>query len=245
MKLAGEACRATIPILQARKAILTQSSHDLKSEADTCCDAAIRTVLRESPWRVLSEESMESAIPIKLERETYWLVDPLDGTVNYHLGNPLYATSIALIEKGEPILGAVYDHGRSELCLGGEGLGATCNSESLVVQDDVVSVKGAVLGTGFPSGRSYASEEVKRFADRVSDFKKVRLLGSAALSLVWVAKGWLNAYEEKDIYLWDVAAGLAIVRAAGGVIKYSSSGNIDWQVTARAAVTRELLLDMS
>ncbi|MDX1412537.1 MAG: inositol monophosphatase family protein, partial [Nitrospirales bacterium] len=98
--------------------------------------------------------------------------------------------------------------------------GLTCRGAWLDDQEIHVSAVGvksqAILATGFPSGRSYDTKSLLQFVHSVQAYKKVRMLGSAALMLAQVAAGRFDVYEEEDIFLWDVAAGLALVQAAGG-----------------------------
>ena len=79
----------------------------------------------------------------------------------------------------------------------------------------------AVLATGFPTGRSYDPENLSEFVSNVQRFKKIRMIGSAAMSLVYVASGVWEIYHEENVFLWDVAAGLALVEAAGGMVYHS------------------------
>jgi myo-inositol-1(or 4)-monophosphatase len=132
--------------------------------------------------------------------------------------------SIGLWENSQPVLGVIHDFLEARTYHGVVGQGAWDNNQPMRVSD-VKHKANAVLATGFPSGRSYHSDSLGRFVQQVQEYKKLRLLGSAALSLAWVATGKLEAYHEEDIYFWDVAAGLALVQAAGGsyVVQRGSS----------------------
>jgi len=135
--------------------------------------------------------------------------------LNFSRGFAMAAVSIALWDKGEPVLGVVHDIHHNLVYSGEVGEGAWCDNQSIQVSA-VDTLDKAILATGFPSGRSYDTESLLGFVRSVQSYKKVRMLGSAALMLAQVAAGHFDVYEEEDIYLWDVAAGLALVRAAGG-----------------------------
>lgn len=184
---------------------------DMKIDADAAVHKLILEKLHATRIPVLSEE--DTAHDFGNGRK--WIIDPLDGSINFLRGIPACAVSIALWEGGEPLLGVIYDFNRGELFSGVVGSGATLNGEKMSVSS--VSGKGeAVLMTGFPSHTDFSTEALQQYVSFVQTFKKIRLLGSAALSLAYVACGRADAYYEKDIYIWDVAAGLALVKAAGG-----------------------------
>ncbi|MBC2606945.1 inositol monophosphatase family protein [Pelagicoccus albus] len=218
LSFAEDAAKSAGIALSARGfSIVKELPHDIKSEADLNANHRIIGVLESSGIPILSEEDLSEEAMTLLKSGLVWVVDPLDGTINYTKGIPLCCVSIALWDRMEPVLGVVYDFERGQLYSGGPDLGAKCNGEPIRVSGETKPSRG-VLATGFPSGRSYESEELRAFVDSMQKFRKVRLLGSAALSLAWVARGWLDAYNESGIYFWDVAAGLAIVKAAGGEI---------------------------
>lgn len=199
---------------------------DLKLAADTRAEEMILRRLQEgSSFPILSEESGAGA-GFGTAAE-YWVVDPLDGTLNYSRGLPLTCVSIGLWRADQPLLGVVHDFERGEVFAGVVGEGVSCNGTSVRVSS-VSDTSQAVLATGFPSGRDFGDATLLEFCRKVQGFKKVRLLGSAALSLAWLAAGRLDAYAEDDIWLWDVAAGLALVRAAGGDFA-AQPGRHSWQ----------------
>jgi myo-inositol-1(or 4)-monophosphatase len=144
-----------------------------------------------------------------------WIVDPLDGTANYQRRIPLSCVSIGLFDGETPILGVIYDFHRDELFEGVVGDGAWLNGEVIQVSDRIEPGM-AVLATGFPVATSFDDAALLDRIRQFQAFKKIRLIGSAALSCAWVAAGRVDAYHERDIQLWDIAAGVALVRAAGG-----------------------------
>ncbi len=237
---ATSACRAAASVLARQEKLgMAERAHDVKAQADVEADEAIRDVLVKSGIPILSEESGRRELSGRV-----WIVDPLDGTVNYLKGNPLNCVSIAMWD-GECIpFGVVYDFRSDDIYIGGRDLGATCNGLPIVVSSAKESSKSVLL-TGFPSGRSYQKEDLSGFVQKVQSFRKIRLLGSAALSLCWVSRSWADAYMEEDIYLWDVAAGVALVEGAGGAVDMGEIDAGSMKLTVVAASTRELLCEMN
>ncbi|MGE3309540.1 MAG: inositol monophosphatase [Limisphaerales bacterium] len=221
LALAVAAARDAGVLLRERSSTLEgvrgDQGKDLKLQADVRAEETILGRLRAaSPHPILSEECGADAGFSR--NNEYWVVDPLDGTLNYSRNLPLTCVSIGLWRADEPLLGVVHDFERGEVFAGIVGVGATCNDRPITVSS-VTEPSKAVLATGFPSGRDYSDAALLEFCRKVQAFKKVRLLGSAALSLAWIAAGRLDAYAEDDIWIWDVAAGLALVAAAGGVFR--------------------------
>lgn len=147
-----------------------------------------------------------------------WYVDPLDGTVNYAHGLPIFCVSIAYAEKGELRLAAVYDPIAEDLYLAERGAGATLNDARIQVSD-ADELVDALLVTGFPyDAWTNPDNNLREFEafSRVS--QGVRRLGSAALDLCYVAAGRLDGFWEKRLNAWDVAAGGLLVQEAGGKV---------------------------
>ncbi|MSU74480.1 inositol monophosphatase [Candidatus Kaiserbacteria bacterium] len=212
LAIAEEAARIAGAALRAHKPKVIKSwGKDMKIDADKDIHRLILKHLSTTGIPVLSEEDDMHNFDMDLK----WVVDPLDGSINFVRGIPACVVSIALMKNGEPIIGVVYDFNRNEIFSGIVGTGAWLNGKRFFVS--TVRERGeAILMTGFPSHTDYATEALEKYISTVQSFKKVRLLGSAALSLAYVASGRADAYYEKDIKIWDVAAGLALVKAAGG-----------------------------
>lgn len=198
------------------------AGRDVKIAADRNSEALIVARLSESGIPLYSEEAGAIAARPAARRATkaagpLWIIDPLDGSLNYHQGIPLCCVSVALYEGPRPVLGVVYDFNHDEMFCGLAGRGAWLNHGPIEPsRTDLVS--RAVLATGFPVRGDFSTDAVGRFVAEVQGFRKVRLLGSAALSLCYVACGRVDAYREDGIRFWDVAAGLVIVEAAGGLV---------------------------
>jgi myo-inositol-1(or 4)-monophosphatase len=202
--------------------VLREPARDLKLAADVEAETRILDRLRrESGLSILSEE--RGVIEGRAPGSMRWIVDPLDGTINYARGIGFAAVSIALWDGDAPLLGVVHDFGRKETFSGIVGLGAWADGTQVQVSD-VREPSRAVLSTGFPVSTDFSTDGLRGFIEQVRRYKKVRLLGSAALSLAYVASGRVDAYVERDIKIWDVAAGLAIVRAAGGLTVWKPTG---------------------
>jgi len=196
--------------------VTLDSKHDVKIQADKESERFIVEFLRKSTdFSILSEEC--GLLHGMAADDLAWIVDPLDGSVNYTRGIPICCVSIGLWHGREPLLGCVYDFNKQELFSGIVGEGAWLNA-SPIKASSVSAMEQAVLCTGFPASTNYSTDALFNFAKQVRAYKKVRLLGSAALSLAYVAAGRADAYIEKDIMLWDVAGGLAIVAGAGGKV---------------------------
>ena len=147
----------------------------------------------------------------------HWVVDPLDGTVNFIRGLAPCAVSIAVCQGDEPVLGVIGEFPSGKVAWGGPALGAFLDQKPLRVS--TLADKGkAVVCTGFPARFDFSWPGMVKFSCRARSFGKVRMLGAASLSLLQVAKGAAEAYTEQDIMLWDVAAGLALVHGAGGCV---------------------------
>jgi myo-inositol-1(or 4)-monophosphatase len=156
-----------------------------------------------------------------------WYVDPLDGTVNYTHGIPIFSVSIAYSHNGMVVLGAVYDPMRDELFSAERGQGARMNGRPLHVSR-VSDLEHSLLVTGFPYDiRTTAHDNLDNYARFARLSQGVRRLGSAALDLCYVAAGRFQAYWELSIMPWDVAAG-ALIAAEAGARVTSATGEADF-----------------
>ncbi len=190
---------------------------DLVTEVDVEIERMCRATLadRFPTHAVLAEELPNpeggAAVP-----EYRWIFDPIDGTVNYAHGLPVFCASLALEVAGRVEAGAVYDPSREELFVGERGAGARLNGVPLAVSP-ASGLLDAMLCTGFPYDvHETADEVVGLFAEFVRRARAVRRLGSAALDLCYVAAGRLDGFWEQRLRPWDTAAGALIVQEAGG-----------------------------
>lgn len=190
--------------------------NDLVTEADKGAETAIFSVIRDTfpDHFILSEESGELSTSSNIK----WIIDPLDGTVNFAHGIPLCCVSIGVEKDGEIILGAVYNPFMNEFFFAEKGQGATLNDNKIQVSTKP-SLDSACIVTGFPyQYEESANSPIRIFEHFVKRGQPVRRLGSAAIDLCWVAAGRFDAYYEHSLNAWDAAAGYLIVEEAGGKV---------------------------
>ena len=196
--------------------IVSEDEKDIKLNVDAEINNKIISFLKNKfPYPVLSEEETNQ-LSYKTYDDKFWIIDPLDGSLNFSRNIPMSCISIALYNGGKPKFGCIYDFNRKELFVAQIG-NCFLNKQNIKTSNIKKQSRG-ILCTGFPSWRDYEKRSLNNFLDKIKDWKKIRAIGSAALSLAWVARGWVDAYMEEDIRIWDVAAGLALVEAAGGEI---------------------------
>lgn len=191
------------------------SAIDPVTEMDRRAEALIVERLRDAfpDYGFLTEES-----PAQGTDALRWIVDPLDGTVNYAHGHPHFAVSIALERAGEIVLGVVYHPALDELFTAVRGEGAWCNGRPLRVSSTARLVE-ALLASGSPYDVHRRPEPyLQLWRGLVTHAQAVRQSGSAALDLCYVAAGRLDGYAESGLDPWDVAAGSLIVEEAGGKV---------------------------
>ncbi len=192
--------------------VISKDGKDIKTEADFAINSAIIKLLQSTGIPILSEESINTSYHLL---SPCWVVDPIDGTYNLSRGFPFSSFSICLWENNEPVIGLVRNLFDGKTYLAKNTFGMYCEGKQMKVSR-VGCITDATIATGFPSGLNYSVENLSKILSFVQKFKKVRAIGSASLMLSHVASGIFDVYYEKDIYLWDVLAGLALVKEAGG-----------------------------
>ena len=201
--------------------IRSKGPQDFVTDVDIRIESAIRSrIAREYPAdTVLGEEAGLS----RKTGDVTWLVDPIDGTANYIHGLGHWSVSIAALVGGDLAFGVVYDPMRDEIFMARAGEGAANGNGTRLHTAAIVDMAQATVGvgycTGFPPARHAAS-----IANLIAAGASYRDLGSAALSLAYVANGRLDAYVEAGITSWDIAAGVLIVTEAGGRATTLESG---------------------
>ena len=192
---------------------LSSTNRDIKLQADIEAEQIIKDIInKSSSYGILAEESGMSP---KESYKNIWVVDPLDGTANYSRNIPLCCVSIALLSDTKPVLGVVYDFNNHELYEGSINTSACLNGQAISVSKNKKSQEGVFI-TGLPNDTDYSDEAIMNMIKNFQNWRKVRMIGSAALASVYVASGKADLYIENKSYLWDIAAGAAIVDAAGG-----------------------------
>lgn len=203
--------------LQAGGVRTKSSPADLVTVADGEAEAVIREIIAAAypDHAVLGEEGGEQGGAG--ESEWRWVVDPLDGTVNFAHGYPVFCASVALERAGRSVVGAVYDPTRDELFTATRGGGAYLNGEALRVSQTPTLRTPALVSTGFPYDAS-GERNLGHVARLLRLGLPIRRPGAAALDLCNVACGRMDAYWEIGVQRWDVAAGSLIVEEAGGSV---------------------------
>ena len=190
-------------------------AHDIKLEIDVQSQELItRLLLEEFPEHALYGE--EGIVGDQLS-EHQWVVDPLDGTVNYFYGIPHFGVSIALRLRGEIIVGVIYDPIREEMWTGQKGESPKLNGHQFHVSDRA-DLAESVISVGLAKTGETIDANLPLLREMIHRVRKCRVLGSAALDMAYVACGRFDAYIEQGISLWDIAAGWLLIETAGGTV---------------------------
>ncbi len=210
----------------APKKITSSSQHDIKLELDQRCQRRIESILRGAfpEASILGEEGVSG----DTRSACRWVVDPIDGTVNFTYGIPHACVSIALQRRAagsarrgpsqgayETLVGVVYDPFCEELFTALRGQPARLNGRPIHVSDRA-RLDQAIVSIGFSKTRQSLEEMIAAFGRLTHRVRKIRVMGAAALSLAYVASGRMDAYVERGLRLWDIAAGGLLVECAGG-----------------------------
>jgi myo-inositol-1(or 4)-monophosphatase len=242
-RVASTAARAAAEIVtaayaQPRPAVGRKSSPtDVVTQTDLRAEDRVRRVLlAATPGAgILAEEGGTTAPGARLQ----WVIDPLDGTINFLYGVPLFAVSIAAAIDGDVVAGAVVDVLRDELFAAHRGGGARCDGRPISVSS-CSSLPQALVTTGFSyraEARDVQGEVAHRLLSRARD---LRCFGSTALELCWVACGRVDGYFQRDTEIWDRAAGALIAEEAGARTEMPCPENDDLVIVAGPAVFEDL-----
>lgn len=194
-------------------AVVEKQQLDFASEVDRLAEAEIIRELKRAYPRhaILAEESGATG-----QSKSTWIIDPLDGTHNYLRGFPHFCVSIALVEHGDPIIGVVFDPLRNEIFTASKGDGAFLNDRRIRVGKRD-GLEGALLATGFPfRQRAHLDTQIGMTRALLREAEDLRRTGSAALDIAYVAAGRIDGFYEIGLKPWDMAAGVLLVREAGG-----------------------------
>jgi myo-inositol-1(or 4)-monophosphatase len=207
--------------------ILLNKDRDIKLQLDIDTEAIIKKyIAANSSFSILGEETgLSGALD-----EFYWVVDPLDGTSNFLREIPISCVSIALMQDMLPVLGVIFDFNNDELYFGHKYSKAYINNREIKVSS-LASKNESTLVTGIPAKTHYTDDEFRQMISDFQTWKKIRMIGSAAMAAAYVASGKVETYKENGIFLWDIAAGAAIVNAAGGVASITNI-QTDYRVDA-------------
>jgi myo-inositol-1(or 4)-monophosphatase len=208
-----------------RNAVELKSLNALVSHADRSAEKLIVTKLTQlfPEAGFLTEEG---TVHQDTQKEYLWVIDPLDGTTNFVHGLPIYSVSIALLKNRTPVLGIVYEVGMNECFSAYKDGGAFLNGLPISVTS-TKNLKESLLATGFPY---YEFSKLEGFQNTLAHFyqhtRGVRRIGTAAVDLAYTACGRFDGYFEYGLSPWDVAAGIVLVREAGGLVSNFENENI-------------------
>jgi myo-inositol-1(or 4)-monophosphatase len=191
-----------------------KAARDLVTDADVAAQHVIKNYLLDKfPNHGFVGEEGDPADNIQ-SSEYCWLVDPIDGTANYVHGFPNYATSIALVHRGQVVVGVVFDPVANEMFSAVQGLPATLNGREIRASS-CTAIGDALIAASFPPNVSRESLAVQHFIEVLLQCQSVRRLGSAALNLCYVACGRMDGYWANCVKSWDIAAGALIAQQSG------------------------------
>ncbi len=195
------------------KRVNAAEAHDIKLELDVQCQALIEKILAQAfpQIPVLGEEGSTGNVAA----EYRWVIDPIDGTVNYFFGLPHACVSIALEHKNKSVVAVIYDPFTDELWTTTTSQPSRLNGKIIRVSERT-KLNDCVIAMGFSKSHDNLKKSLPHLIRISKQAKKIRILGSAALELAYVASGRLDAYIERTINLWDIAAGSLLVENAGG-----------------------------
>lgn len=204
------------------------------TEADKEAEDIVRNILGDSSLPVLGEEHGGDVS----EEDSYWVVDPIDGTTNFSYGQPIYGSAVALVEDNEPVVGVVYMPEFDYLFYAVEGEGAYLNQDELEISDATIEDRLYTSLSGIGT---------KQFYDGVGEVSYwIQELHSAVAGECWVAASWSDVGVFGALAPWDMAAGTVILREAGGVLQNVESGSEEWKDLKEGKVVfgeRELVED--
>lgn len=217
---------------------------DLVTIVDAECEEIIRrTILEAYPMhQILGEEGGSVG-----DSEYVWIVDPLDGTVNYAHGFPFYCVSIGLEVRGVRQIGVVYDPIRDELFTATHGGGAYLNEQKICVSSQATLSGRAMLATGFPYDTATALMALEVFKRFLALGLPIRRPGAAALDLCYVACGRIDGFFEYKLNAWDCAAGILIIEEAGGQVSNFDGAQYDYankKIVASNQKLHQAMLDI-
>lgn len=216
LDLARQASKLQLRKFRSPLNLRWKSRTDPVTEVDQACEALIIRGIRKAypKHAILGEESGSHPVA---GAEYQWIIDPLDGTVNYSHGLPSFAVSIGIYERGKPLIGVVAAPALGETFVAEAGHGAFVNGKRLSVSKSREPLK-SVLASGFAYTARLDGQNIREWEAAVREFQAIRRMGSAALDLCFTAAGRFDAFWEYGLKPWDVAAGGLMLLEAGGKI---------------------------
>jgi len=250
-----EAARAgAVELMQRRdsRQVTEKGPRDLVTDADLAAQKAIREILTKAfpEDAFVGEEEGETDPPAEVRAGQHdapacWIVDPLDGTVNYVHRLQSFAVSIGLFAAGELQVGVVYDPVCDELYSASRGQGAQLNGQP-IKSSDCGELARALLACSFAPRVARGSAEIARFVRMLYECQSARRLGSCALNLCYVGAGRLDGYWAASVKSWDAAAGVLIAREAGAKVSRMDGSALDiWEPQFCASANEQVHLQMT
>ena len=202
--------------------------HDIKLELDVKAQDIIEAKILETfpGHAIYGEEGLAG----DQSSDTQWIVDPIDGTVNFFFGIPHFCVSIAMREAGELKLGVIYDPMMDEMFAVDREGPATKNGTP-IQPSPRSELKDSVVTVGFSKTKESIDAGLRRYKNIAFNVRKTRMMGSAALALAYIACGRLDAYSEECISVWDIAAGQLLVERGGGSVDLNPSDSVPDQMS--------------
>ena len=204
------------------------NSKDIKLKADVESEKLIKSIITsQSSYPILAEETGKSSEDLG---DIFWVIDPLDGTANYSRNIPICCVSIGLVHNMKPLLGVIYDFDNDNLYAGNTIENISEMNDLPISVSNKSERKESILITGLPHNTDYSDDSLSNMIEDMQTWQKVRMIGSAAMAACYIASGKADFYKEKGIYLWDIIAGAAIVRSAGGtaeIFNYRENFQVD------------------
>ena len=193
---------------------------DTKLQADVEAENLIKqSISCISKYPILAEESGKSEENLG---DIFWVIDPLDGTANFSRDIPICCVSIGLVCNMKPILGVIYDFNNDDLYKANNITKEAFLNNKEIEVSKIDSKNEAVLVTGLPVNTNYENDSLKKMIEDMQTWKKVRMIGSAAIASCYIASGKAELYKENGVFLWDIIAGAAIIESSGGNAKINN-----------------------
>ena len=207
-------------------------AHDIKLALDVESQELITKMLLASfpEHAILGEEGLAG----NQASDWHWIVDPIDGTVNYFYSIPHFCISIALRHRDDIVVGVIYDPMRDEMWEAATGQAPRLNGKEIAVSQRT-RLCDAVMSVGFSKTKTTISAGMPLLEKYVQRARKCRLMGSAALDLAYVACGRLDAYIEQSVSIWDIAAGQLLVETAGGKFESAPRAEHPGKISVQAS----------
>jgi len=224
LSLAIDAARAAGQLLrdnyETALVVDEMKDHDIKLNLDVKSQDLITEMIldRFPDHAIYGEEGLAG----NQDSPNQWIVDPIDGTVNYYYGIPHFCVSIAMRSNGKLVVGVIYDPMMDELYAVGPEGPATRNGKPISVSDRS-ELRQSVMTIGFSKTKESMDAGLERYRNIAYKVRKTRMMGSAALAMAYISCGRLDAYIEEQISLWDIAAGQLLVERAGGTVVLADS----------------------